>query len=274
MATRTRAAARRLDGLESSVIRDILRLTRGGDVLSLAGGLPAPESFPVADVALAVTDLAPAELVWLSVPVDADGLDVDRLFQADAPRLAYTVTEASNPSGATMSFERREEVGLWADRTGCVVVEDRAYDGLEFDRGPVAPSIGSWTDRVLTTGTVSKTLAPGLRVGWVAGPPDLLDPLWRAKQAADLQTGTLAQYVVGRLVADPAWPSFPASHSRRPRAPWIGCATASACRSRPWRRSSSTRPLGGWPAPCRRELRARREAVRPSAWPARGAGRG
>lgn len=279
MDTRIRAAARRLDGLESSIIRDILRLTRGGDVLSLAGGLPAPESFPVADVGLAVADLdpsalqyaptegldevrtfvverlraagrdvtiddvlvtsgsqqalsligtalvdpgdlvaieepgylgaiqalAPAEPVWRPVPVDADGLDVDRLRQAEEPRLVYTVTEASNPSGATMSVERREVVGQWADRTGCVVVEDRAYDGLEFDRGPVAPSIGSWTDRVLTTGTVSKTLAPGLRVGWVVGPPDLLDPLRRAKQAADLQSGTLAQHVVGRLVADPAW---------------------------------------------------------------------
>lgn len=277
--TRTRTAARRLDGLESSVIRDILRLTRGGDVLSLAGGLPAPESFPVADVALAVADLdpaalqyaptegldevrafvaqrlraagrdvtiddvlvtsgsqqalsliatalvdpgdlvaieepgylgaiqalTPAEPTWLPVPVDAHGIDVDRLRDGPEPGLAYTVTEASNPSGATMAVERREAVGQWAERTGCVVVEDRAYDGLDFARGPVAPSIGTWTDRVLTTGTVSKTLAPGLRVGWVAGPPDLLDPLRRAKQAADLQSGTLAQHIVGRLVADPAW---------------------------------------------------------------------
>lgn len=279
MAIRTRAAARRLDGLRSSVIRDILRLTRGGDVLSLAGGLPAPESFPVADVALAVTDLdpgalqyaptegldevrafvaqrlrtagrdvtaddvlvtsgsqqalslaatalvdpgdlvaieepgylgaiqalAPAEPAWRPVPVDADGIDVDHLRHGGEPRLVYTVTEASNPSGATMAVERREALGRWADRTGCVIVEDRAYDGLDFARGPVAPSIGSWTDRVLTTGTVSKTLAPGLRVGWVVGAPDLLDPLRRAKQAADLQSGTLAQHIVGRLVADPAW---------------------------------------------------------------------
>lgn len=65
-----------------------------------------------------------------------------------------------------------------------MVVEDRAYDGLDVVRGQVAPSIGSWTDRVLTTGTVSKTLAPGRRVGWVVGPPDLLDPLRRAKQVA------------------------------------------------------------------------------------------
>lgn len=279
MTIRTRTAARRLDGLESSVIRDILRLTRDGDVLSLAGGLPAPESFPVADVALAVTDLdpaalqyaptegldevrsfvaqrlcaagrpvtaddvlitsgsqqalslaatalvdpgdlvaieepgylgaiqalAPAEPEWLPVPVDADGLDVDHLCRGRQPRLAYTVTEASNPSGATMAEDRRAALGQWADRTGCIVVEDRAYDGLDFARGPVARSIGSWTDRVLTTGTVSKTLAPGLRVGWVAGPPDLLHPLRRAKQAADLQSGTLAQHIVGRLVADPTW---------------------------------------------------------------------
>ncbi|MBW3566896.1 MAG: aminotransferase, partial [Proteobacteria bacterium] len=65
-------------GLESSVIRDILRLTRGGDVLSLAGGLPAPESFPVADVALAVADLDPAALQY----APTEGLDEVRSFVA------------------------------------------------------------------------------------------------------------------------------------------------------------------------------------------------
>lgn len=273
----TRVAARRVDALASSIIRDILRLTRDGSVLSLAGGLPSREGFPMAAVADAVADLdpddlqyapteglpevrawvadrlraagrdlgpddvlvtsgsqqalsllatalvdpgdavaieepgylgaiqalTPAEPTWRAVPVDTDGLQVDRLLDAPAPRLVYTATEASNPSGCTLPADRREALGRWSDHTGTVVVEDRAYDGLDFARGTVAPSVGTWTDRVLTVGTVSKTLAPGLRVGWVAGPPDLLEPIRRAKQAADLQTGTLAQRIVARLVADP-----------------------------------------------------------------------
>lgn len=72
--------------------------------------------------------MTPAEPAWLPVPVDADGFDVDRLRLGPQPRLAYTVTEASNPSGATMAVTRREALGRWTDRTGCIVVEDRAYD--------------------------------------------------------------------------------------------------------------------------------------------------
>lgn len=277
MDTRTAAGARRLDALGSSVIRDILRLTRDGDVLSLAGGLPAPESFPLEAVAAVTADIGPADLqyaptegldevrgwvaarlraagrdctaddvlvtsgsqqalslaatalvdpgnvvaieepgylgaiqaftpaepTWAPVRVDREGIDVDHLLATPAPDLVYTVTEASNPSGATLAPDRRAALGAWADRTGTVVVEDRAYDGLDFARRPVTSSIGTWTDRVLTTGTVSKTLAPGLRVGWIVGPPDLLDPIRRAKQAADLHTGSLAQRIVARLVADP-----------------------------------------------------------------------
>ncbi len=271
-------AARRVDALASSIIRDILRLTRDGSVLSLAGDLPAREAFPVAAVAQAVGALdpddlqyaptegleevrvwiadrlraagrdlgaddvlvtsgsqqalslvatalvdpgdlvaieepgylgaiqafTPAEPVWRPVPVDALGLQVDHLVDAPAPRLVYTATEASNPTGLTLPADRREALGRWADHTGTIVVEDRAYDGLDFARGPAAPSVGTWTDRVLTVGTVSKTLAPGLRVGWIAGSPDLLEPIRRAKQAADLQSGTLSQRIVAHLVADPS----------------------------------------------------------------------
>lgn len=277
LATRP-AGARRVEALASSIIRDILRLTRDGSVLSLAGGLPAREAFPVDAVAQAtrhldpddlqyaptegleevrawiasrlraagrdlgpddvlvtsgsqqalslvatalvdpgdvvaieepgylgaIQALTPAEPDWRPVPVDAHGLQVDRLPDGPTPRLAYVATEASNPSGLTLPTERREALGRWADHAGTVVVEDRAYDGLDFARGPLAPSVGAWTDRVLTVGTVSKTLAPGLRVGWVAGPADLLEPIRRAKQAADLQSGTLSQRIVAHLVADPA----------------------------------------------------------------------
>lgn len=84
MAIRTRAAARRLDGLESSVIRDILRLARGGDVLLLAGGLPAPESFPVVDVALAVAALDPAALQY----APTEGVDEVRSFVTQRLRAA------------------------------------------------------------------------------------------------------------------------------------------------------------------------------------------
>ncbi len=153
----------------------------------------------------AIQALTPSQPAFDAIVVDRHGMQVDRV--GSQHRLAYTVTESSNPSGSTLADDRRQHLGATSAQTGVIVVEDRAYDGLAFG-GQWArprPSIGAEGGHVLTLGSLSKVLAPGLRIGWVAGPPHLLEPIRRAKQAADLQASTLTQRLAVDLLADTRW---------------------------------------------------------------------
>lgn len=275
--TRNGAAAR----VGSSAIRDLLRLTERPGILSLAGGLPAAETFPAERIAKATahvlrTDpaaalqysptegyeplrawiaarraatpdeivithgsqqaldlvvratvdpgdpvvvadpayvgalqlfrLAGAELV--AVPSDADGLDVDdladRLTRGLRPRLVYVVADFHNPTGATLPAARRQRLAELADRYGFLIVDDDPYGELRWG-GPTLPPLRSCSDRVVTLGSFSKLLCPGLRAGYVVAPPDLRHDLVVIKQAADLHTSTLTQRVIHDIVARPGW---------------------------------------------------------------------
>ena len=153
----------------------------------------------------AIQALTPSQPTFDPIVVDRDGMRVDGV--GGEHRLAYTVTESSNPSGATLADERRARLGATSAQLGVVVVEDRAYDGLAFagEWARPRPSIGADGGQVLTLGSLSKVFAPGLRVGWVAGPSHLLEPIRRAKQAADLQASTLTQRLAVDLLADEEW---------------------------------------------------------------------
>ncbi|HSL56583.1 MAG TPA: PLP-dependent aminotransferase family protein [Acidimicrobiales bacterium] len=144
----------------------------------------------------------------VGVPVDDDGLRVDSLdaLLRDGlrPRLVYTVPTFSNPTGATLSAERRAALAALADRHGVVVVEDAPYEDLRF-RGASLPPVAAGTDRVVSLGSFSKTIAPGLRVGWARGPVDVVRALVTLKQATDLHTSTLAQHLVLALLRRPGW---------------------------------------------------------------------
>lgn len=297
----------------SSVIREILALTEAGGVLSLAGGMPSPDSFPVGELAEAAartisgqpaqtlqyarTDgatplrellaaetsvrrgrdtspdqivvttgsqqaldliarafLDPGDLVaiespgylgaiqafgtqqptWLPIEVDADGLDTDRL-EAELtggarPKIVYTATDFQNPSGAVLSPARRRHLAVLADRYGFIVVEDDPYGWIRFGE-PVHDPVGAHTDRVISLGTTSKTLAPGLRIGWLVAPVEIATALSRLKQAVDLNSSALAQYLTLELLGRPEWAKARAvelSAFYRPRAERLRTALVDA----------------------------------------------
>lgn len=271
----------------SSVIREILELTEAADVLSMAGGMPSPDSFPVDELADAVTRavtqrsavalqyartdgitelrtlladqfavargracgadevvittgsqqaldligrafLSPGDTVameipgylgaiqafgtqnprWLHVPVDDDGLDTDALAAAlaggERPKLVYTATDFQNPTGAVLTEARRRHLAALADEFGFIVVEDDPYGAIRFDTLRLAP-VSTYTDRCISLSTTSKTVAPGLRLGWLFAPPVIAAAVARLKQATDLNTSALAQSVIFDLYARPDW---------------------------------------------------------------------
>ena len=131
------------------------------------------------------------------VPVDEAGLAVDeleRLLHAGpAPKLLYTIPDFQNPAGVTLTAERREALVEVARRHGLLLVEDLAYREIHFgeERPPTLFSLAP--DVVLQAGTFSKTFFPGVRLGWAAGPAELVAKLVWAKQNTDQCAGALGQ---------------------------------------------------------------------------------
>jgi 2-aminoadipate transaminase len=136
-----------------------------------------------------------AEVV--AVPLDEHGLEVDELERRLAgglrPKLVYTIPDHQNPAGVSLARERRELLVELARRHGFLVVEDVAYRELGFD-GEAEPSLWSLgPDVVLQAGTTSKTLFPGVRLGWAVGPAAVSAQLVSAKQNTDQCAGALGQ---------------------------------------------------------------------------------
>ena len=278
--------AHRMQKMGSSVIRELLKLTEQPDIISFAGGLPAPDVFPVeefrqasnyvldhfgpqalqysttegytplremiarhtARYAVEVTSdnilitsgsqqaldfigrlfvnrgdyivvESPTYLgalqAWNAygaqyIPVRADenGMIVDELEAAlrIGPKFIYVLPNFQNPSGSTLSLERRQKLIELADRYGVPIVEDDPYGQLRYE-GEHIPSIvtldseyrgpngGHYSGNVIYLSTFSKLLAPGLRLAWVIAPPEVIRKLVMAKQAADLHTPSFNQYV-------------------------------------------------------------------------------
>jgi DNA-binding transcriptional MocR family regulator len=272
------ALSTRLGGVRSSPVRDILELTQRAEVISFAGGLPAPELFPaelIADAfarALAPTVAAralqysategdpglrallaerfcgrglacdadellvttgsqqalglvaavlldPGDVVLVEnpsylaalqcfgfagarlVPVacDEQGLDPEALpalITEHAPKFLYVVPTFQNPTGRTLPAARRARLAEIAAEHGLWIIEDDPYGELRYDGEPLKP-IGAQpgaADRTITISSLSKVLAPGLRIGFLRAPQQLLGPLTVAKQAADLHTSTVDQH--------------------------------------------------------------------------------
>ncbi|PTL81639.1 PLP-dependent aminotransferase family protein [Vitiosangium sp. GDMCC 1.1324] len=275
--------AQRMSRMKASALREILKVAERPDVLSFAGGLPAPELFPVEAIAQAhaevfvdegraalqysttegygplrewicahlgerglraATDqvlitngsqqgielvakamLDPGDLVVVENPSylaalqtfsgyeasfavvgsDHDGMRVDeleRLVAGRKPKLIYLVPNFQNPKGTTLSLERRHALVRFAQKHRILILEDNPYGELRF-RGEHLPSLASLDDEgvVVTLGTFSKTLAPGLRIGWAVGPREIIRALVIGKQASDLHTATLAQRATARLLS-------------------------------------------------------------------------
>ncbi|MFG2829904.1 PLP-dependent aminotransferase family protein [Streptomyces sp. NPDC048434] len=268
----------------SSPVREILALTARPEVISFAGGLPAPELFDAAGIAaafqhvlaedpmralqysttegdpalraavaarttarglptdaddllvttgsqqgltlLATALLEPGDVVLVEdpcylaalqifsftgarvvpVPTDDEGLDpaaLDEITARERPKLLYLVPTFQNPTGRTLSAERRAAVAEVASRRGLWIAEDDPYGELRFEGAPV-PWVASFPgaeDRTALLGSFSKVMAPGLRLGSLRAPAALRRACVIAKQAADLHTSTIDQAAAARYLA-------------------------------------------------------------------------
>ncbi|CAN7398891.1 MULTISPECIES: PLP-dependent aminotransferase family protein [unclassified Variovorax] len=138
----------------------------------------------------------------ISAPIDADGVDVDKLEQLIAehkPKFVYLIPTFGNPSGAMLSLARRKKVLELAVKYQTLMVEDDPYGDLYFGKAP-PPSIMSLTkevpgsrELVAHCGSLSKVLSPGLRIGWMIAPAELLAKATMCKQFSDAHTSTFAQ---------------------------------------------------------------------------------
>ena len=125
-------------------------------------------------------------------------------------KMAYLSVDFANPTGVTLTRDERESILDLGDELGCAVIEDAAYQSLRYDGEPVPPMLaleiarkGSIEDcRTIYCGSFSKTLSPGLRVGWVCAAGPVIAQLVLEKQAGDLHTPTLNQMAVADVAAD------------------------------------------------------------------------
>ena len=285
--------ASRMSGVKPSFVREVLKVAVRKDIISFAGGLPAPELFDVDGIRQATLDafeqnpqatlqygptdgydvlknhlidimasrgapglsshnlivttgsqqaidviakimVDPGDVVLVERPaylaavqvfeiyqaelrgieIDADGLDTDDLerqlqalvAEGRRAKFIYTVATFGNPSGATLSLERRKKLLELAVKYQVLVIEDDPYSELRFS-GEILPPLVGLTDQVDGSSqwvcyfsTLSKFVAPGLRLGWMILPEGLVQPVTIAKQAADLHTSTFAQHVAARYL--------------------------------------------------------------------------
>lgn len=133
------------------------------------------------------------------VAVDASGIDVDAL-DASGARVVVLTPAHQWPTGVVLAPERRHALIAWAERRDAMIVEDDYDAEFRYDREPVGSLQGLAPDRVVTLGTVSKSLAPALRLGWAVAPAHLADALTAAKAAADRGAPTLDQLALARLI--------------------------------------------------------------------------
>jgi 2-aminoadipate transaminase len=285
--------AQRTKNLKSSAIRELLKITQNPDIISFAGGLPAPDVFPIARFreacikvlekqgrqalqygategyeplremvarhtarygvkakpenvlitsgsqqaldligkllinsgdrvlveaptylgALQAFNVYSAE--YVCVPSDHDGMQTNQLESSLrlGPKFMYVLPNFQNPGGTTLSEGRRHELVLLAERYGIPIIEDDPYGQLRYEGEHLTPLIvldrqnlhgddGYSRGNVIYLSTFSKTLAPGLRLGWMVAPPDVIAKLVQIKQGADLHTSTFTQMVAYEVARD------------------------------------------------------------------------
>lgn len=300
--------ALRMERMGSSVIRELLKLTEQADVISFAGGLPAPEMFPVEEFrqasdkvlrefgakalqygptegylplrSLIVQQMArygiqakednilltsgsqqaldligrmlinPGDKIlterptylgalqawnayqarYVTVPIDQDGMRTELLEEAlrSGPKFMYILPNFQNPGGVTLSLERRMKLIQMAEEYGVPIIEDDPYGKLRYSGDHLPPLVvldcqnlesrahdghGYFHGNVIYTSTFSKTLAPGLRLGWIVAPVDVISRCVQCKQGMDLHTSTLIQMVAYEVARD----GFLEQHVRRIR---------------------------------------------------------
>ena len=138
----------------------------------------------------------------ISAPIDGDGVQVDaleKLIAEHRPKLVYLIRTSDTPRGATQSLERRKKVLELAVKYQTLLVEDDPYGDLYFGEAPppsllaLSHEVPGSRDWLAHCGSLSKVLSPGLRVGWLIAPPELLAKAVMCKQFSDAHTSTFAQ---------------------------------------------------------------------------------
>ena len=276
--------ANRMDRLKGSAVRELMALTARPEVISFAGGMPAPELFPVEGVkeaACAVLDemgrkalqyaptegyiplreqivkrmeerlhiktdidhvlvtsgsqqgldfsarvfLNPGDVIlvespsyvgalnafnaceptYVEVPTDDYGMipeELERILETtENVKLIYVIPDFQNPSGKTWSMKRREHFMELINKYEIPVIEDNPYGDLRFE-GEYLPSLKSMDtkDLVIFLGTLSKVFCPGLRIGWVCAPSEVLAKYNFVKQGADLQVSSFDQMLASKFM--------------------------------------------------------------------------
>ena len=140
----------------------------------------------------------------IGIPMQGSGINLELLeqyLQSHHPKLIYTVSTLQNPTGITTTLQHRQQLLALAQKYDCLILEDNAYEGLNFE--PVPPPIKSLdnSDRVIYTGTFSKTLMPGLRVGYLLATGKHYQPLLEQKLFHDLHVSTVSQAIVSEYLA-------------------------------------------------------------------------
>lgn len=279
--------AHRMKGMRSSIIRELLKLTQKPEMISFAGGLPAPEIFPVKEfqvAASAALEKSPEQALqygttegylplremiaersaryglkvsaanisitsgsqqaldllgrlfinrgdriivenptylgaiqawnaygadYIPVPMDNEGMLTSELEKAlrKGAKFIYVLPNFQNPSGVTLSLQRRKELVELADRYGVPIIEDDPYGQIRFEGEHLPPvsvvdseyraeNSGFYNGNVIYLSTFSKLLAPGLRIAWAIGAETVIRKLVQAKQGADLHTSSFNQIAV------------------------------------------------------------------------------
>ncbi|AET69985.1 transcriptional regulator with HTH domain and aminotransferase domain [Desulfosporosinus orientis DSM 765] len=269
------AYAERVQNMENSAIRELLKVAEQPHIISFAGGLPAPELFPLTELKesyqkvlgagdpsvlqygstegylplraeisalmkekgissnpenilltngsqqgldlIAKLFINPGDIVllqnpsylgaiqsfqsyqanFITIPTNSAGIDytaLELLIKVKRPKLFYLTPTFQNPTGSTLTVEERKTLLNIARQYHLLIIEDDPYSELCYDNTTVSP-IRAFSDEneVIYLGTFSKTLAPGLRLGWIAAEKNIISKLTIAKQGTDLHTSTLLQ---------------------------------------------------------------------------------
>lgn len=212
------------DGLPSLRTKIAARLQKGGiqcgleNIFMIQGGqqgldLVAKMFIDPGDVIItenptfagALIAFNPYEPSYATVSMDEDGMmmdDLERTLIANPnTKFIYTIPDFQNPTGITMSVERRKKLVDLANRFDVVVLEDSPYREIRY-QGSAIPSIKSFDTegRVIQLGSFSKILCPGMRLGWIVAEAELAEKLCLLKMAADTQSSTLNMYAVDQFM--------------------------------------------------------------------------
>ncbi|MDM0037060.1 PLP-dependent aminotransferase family protein [Variovorax sp. J22P271] len=151
----------------------------------------------------ALQAFSPMEPEPVSVASDSEGVVVDDMVgKAQDARFIYLLPNFQNPTGRTMTEERRAAVSAAAAKAGLPIVEDNPYGELWFDQAPALPLTARNPEGCIYLGSFSKVLAPGLRLGFMVAPKAIFPKLLQAKQAADLHSPSFNQRMVHEVMKD------------------------------------------------------------------------